>query len=169
MIVVTCPDCSLAIRVMPTHAAQPAAIRELRELVGDKSEFWPNKFPCPRCEKECVGLSESLVDDRVYALLTLRDLTPAEAFAAFKGMGLPEEQRCSMAAVSELFKEQPVRKIIGSDVEGQERIVLDTIELWDGTKVHFGASPAGAVIYRIVRPPCLAMKVEDRPAEATHG
>lgn len=162
MIVVTCLPCALAIRVMPTHAVQPHAIRELRELVGDKSEFWPNKFSCPSCEQSCTGLMEELVDSRTYAHLTLRDLTPAEAFAAFKGAGFPEEQRCSMAVIQELFKEQPVRKIIGSDVGGsQERIILDVIELWDGTKVHLGASPEGAVVYRVVRPPSLSAKVND--------
>lgn len=169
MIVVTCLHCTLAIRVMPRRAGQQADVRELRELVGDQSDFWPNKFPCPHCSKPCVGLMEELVDERAYALLKLHDLTPVEAFAAFSGMGFPEEQQCSMATLQELFKEQPVRKIIGSDVEGQARAVLDTIELWDGTKIHFGASPAGAVVYRIVRPPSLAAKVEDKSGESAHG
>ena len=169
MIVVTCLPCALAIRVMPQRAGQQVEIRELRELVGDRSDFWPNRFPCPSCGKLCPGLMEELVDERAYALLKLRDLTPIEAFAAFNGMGFPEEQQCSMATLHELFKEQPVRRIVGSDVDGQARAVLDTIELWDGTRVHFGASPAGAVVYRIVRPPSLATKVEDKPGEDVHG
>ena len=161
MIVVSCLPCSLAIRVMPVSVALPASLREARELVGDQSEFWPNKFPCPRCEKMCTGVLEELVDSRVYAVLTLRDLTPVEAFAAFKGMGFPSEQKCSLATVRELLSEYPVRKIVGSEVEGQERAVIDSIELWDGTVLHLGASPAGAVVYRVVRPANYAAKVED--------
>ena len=167
MIVVPCLPCSLAIRVMPVSVTTPVAIRELRELVGDQSSFWPDKYPCPRCEKPCRGMPEETVDPKTLMVLELRDLTPIEAFAAFSGMGFPDEQRCSMATVRELFKEQPVRRLIGTDVEGQERIVLDSIELWDGTTVHLGASPAGAVVYRIVRPPTYATKVQDKPAEDT--
>jgi hypothetical protein len=104
---------------------------------------------------------EELVDSRVYAVMELHDLIPIEAFAAFNGMGFPSEQKCSLTTVRELFSEHPVRKVNGSDVEGQERAVIDSIELWDGTVLHLGASPAGAVVYRVARPPNYAAKVED--------
>lgn len=169
MIVVVCIPCALAIRVMPVNAAVNHSIRELRELVGNKSEFWPDKFPCPRCEKLCTGMSEELVDARVYSALTLHDLTPVEAFSAFKGCGMPEEQLCSIDKVREVLSEHPVRKVVGSNVQGQERAIIDAIELWDGTVLHFGAGPAGAVIYRIVRPVDLASKVADAPSGESHG
>jgi hypothetical protein len=161
MIVVSCLPCALAIRVMPSSVSSMPALREVRELVGDQSDFWPDKFPCPRCEKMCKGLLEEMVDARVYTRMELRDLTAVEAFAAFNGMGFPDEQRCSLTAVRELLSAYPIRKVNGSEVSGQERAVLDSIELWDGTVLHLGASPAGAVVYRVVRPPNYAAKVED--------
>jgi hypothetical protein len=169
MIVVVCIPCAFAIRVMPANVAQHHSIRELRELVGDKSEFWPDKFPCPRCEKHCTGMSEELVDARVYSALTLRDLTPVEAFSAFKGCGLPEEQLCSIDNVREVLSEYPIRKVTGSNVQGQEVAIIDAIELWNGTVLHFAAGPAGAVVYRIVRPVGLAAKVADAPSGESHG
>jgi hypothetical protein len=33
-----------------------------------------------------------------------------------------------------------------------QRFFLDSIELPDGTKLHLGASPQGACIYRITKP-----------------
>ena len=169
MIVVVCIPCAFAIRVMPVNAAQQHSTRELRELVGDLSEFWPDKFPCPRCEKPCTGMSEEFVDARVYPALTLRDLTPVEAFSAFKGCGLPEEQLCSINKVREVFSEHPVRKVTGSNVQGQEVAIIDAIELWDGTVLHFAAGPAGAVVYRVVRPADLASKVADATSGESHG
>lgn len=161
MIVISCLPCALAIRVMPASVTSVASLREVTELVGVRSEFWPNKFPCPRCEKMCTGVPEELVDARIYGVMELRDLTPIEAFAVFNGMGFPNEQKCSLTTVRELLSEHPVRKVNGSDVEGQERAVIDSIELWDGTVLHLGASPAGAVVYRVVKPTSYAARVED--------
>ena len=152
MIVVACLPCSLAIRIMPLVMGDASSCAELDMLVGHSSEFWPDKYPCPSCTQPATGVDELDVDQRVLQVMRLHDLTPQEAFAAFLGMGLPEEQRCSMSVLQELLREQPVRKVIGTDVEGAERTVVDALELWDGTKVHFGAGSDGAVVYRIVRP-----------------
>jgi hypothetical protein len=91
--------------------------------------------------------------------MELRDLTPHEAFAAFNGLGLPEEQHCSLESVQALLTEQPVRRVIGSTVKGQERTIIDALELWDGTKLHFSAGGEGAVIYRVVRSTSYATRV----------
>jgi hypothetical protein len=152
MIIVTCLPCELAIRVMPTNIGQSSTMRELEELVGQKSDFWPDKFPCPACGKHATGMREREADARVLALMTLRDVTPQEAFAAFNGLGFPDEQKCSLGEVEALLREQPVKKIIGSNVTGAQRTIIDSLELWDGTKVHFAAAAEGAVIYRITRP-----------------
>jgi hypothetical protein len=91
--------------------------------------------------------------------MELRDLTPHEAFAAFNGFGLPEEQDCALESVQKLLAEQPVRKVVGTSITGMRRTIIDSLELWDGTRVYFGAGAEGACIYRIVRPTMYAEKV----------
>jgi hypothetical protein len=152
MIVIICLPCDLALRVMPTNAGSVSSQRELEELVGPRSAFWPDQYPCPQCNAMMRGMHEQKADSRAMQSLNLKDLTPQEAFAAFNGCGFPDEQRCSFAVVDALLRETPVRCIIGKDVIGLERTVLDAIELWDGTRIHLGAGGDGAVVYRITRP-----------------
>lgn len=159
MIVVVCTACALAVRIMPTNIGDVRSTDEAGVLVGPESSFWPNKFPCPRCEKDATGMLERHADPRALALMTLRDLTPHEAFAAFNGLGFPEEQKCSIETLQELLREQPVRRVIGKDIVGAPTVHIDAIELWDGTRVHFGSGTSGAVVYRIVRPPAYAHHV----------
>jgi hypothetical protein len=152
MIVVVCMPCARAVRIMPSVVSESNSVDELNQLVGSRSEFWPNKYPCPWCGKNATGMLEREADSRVLSAMNLQDASPQEAFAAFNGFGFPEEQQCSLEAMQELLREQPVRKVIGTNVSGMERTIIDHLELWDGTKVYFGSAAEGAVIYRTTRP-----------------
>ncbi len=152
MILVLCMRCHLAIRIMPMLAANAMSAREVNTLLGPDSLFWPDKFICVRCDKSATGMLERGADPRALAAMELIDLTPHEAFAAFNGLGLPEEQHCTLEVVQALLTEHPVRRVIGTTVKGQERTIVDALELWDGTKLYFSAGGEGAVIYRVVRP-----------------
>lgn len=152
MMLVVCLPCSLAVRIMPAVVADAASVQELEQLVGRRSDLWPDRYACPRCGNSARGMLEQEADSRVLALLTVQDLNPQEAFAAFNGCGFPDEQCCSLETVQALLVETPVRKVIGTNVTGSERTIIDALELWDGTKVYFGAGAEGAVIYRITRP-----------------
>lgn len=159
MILVVCLPCAYAIRVMSNDVTSERSTQELEQLVGSKSEFWPDKYPCPRCGKAARGLLEQDADPRVLRAMRLQETTPQEAFAAFNGLGFPDEQHCSLETVQKLLREQPVRKVHGADVMGAERTIIDHFELWDGTKVYFGAASEGALIYRITRPVSYTAKV----------
>jgi hypothetical protein len=159
MILIACLNCGLGIRVMPTRVTDPRSIQEVHQMVGENSTFWPDQFKCPRCGNPARGMLERKADPKAVALLELRDLTPHEAFQAFNDLGLPEEQDCSLATVQQLLGEQPVRGIIGTDVMGMKRTIVDALELWDGTKIYFGAGAEGACIYRIVKPVSATQRV----------
>lgn len=159
MIVVACLPCARAVRVMPAFAGDPGSAQQLDQLVGRRSDFWPDKFPCPWCGKWATGMLEHEADTRVLQVMSLQDLTPDEAFAAFNGLGFPDEQRCSLESVQALLLESPVRKVLGKSVSGMERTIIDALELWDGSKVYFGAGAEGAVVYRITRPVSYTAKV----------
>jgi hypothetical protein len=152
MIVIICIPCEFAIRVMPVNVSNMRSAQELDQLVGKASSFWPDHYPCPRCGKNALGFHESTVDQKVLQAMTLQEATPQEAFAALNGLGFPDEQRCSLETVQELLLGMPVRRVIGKNVTGQERTLIDALELWDGTRVHFGAGAEGACIYRITKP-----------------
>jgi hypothetical protein len=95
--------------------------------------------------------------------MSIQESTPQEAFAAFNGLGFPDEHHCSLETAQALLKEHPVRRIIGTNVKGAERTIIDALELWDGTKVYFGAGAGGAVIYRITRPVSYTKQLEKTP------
>ena len=95
---------------------------------------------------------EQQADPRALALMAVRNLSPQEAFAAFNGLGFPEERSCTMDVLQALLREQPIRRIIGKNISGAMTAHIDALELWDGTKIHLGAGSSGAVVYRIVRP-----------------
>lgn len=159
MILIVCLPCAYAIRVMPSVITDAHSVQELDQLVGTRSEFWPDRYSCPRCDKPARGLHERDADPRVLHSMHVQEATPQEAFAAMNGLGFPDEQKCSLEAVQALLLETPVRKVIGKNVSGAERTIIDALELWDGTKVHFGAGAEGAVIYRITKPTSYAAKV----------
>lgn len=152
MIVVICPRCALALRII-------GGSEEVHELVGERSEFWPDRYPCPRCGSLAVGCLELEAPAIELERLRVRDLTPQEALAAFHDLGLPDEQVCNKALLECLLREQPIRRIGAKDIDGARRCYLHHIELWDGTKIFFGAGSGGAVVYRVAPPFSYADKV----------
>lgn len=154
MILIVCTDCALAMRVEGAEA-------ELDFCVGKSSGFWPDKYPCPECDKLCMGMLEMEAETDAVASLRVIDVTPSEAFAALNGLGFPSERMCTKEIVERLLKEHPIRKVSARDVQGAERCVVDHLELWDGSKMYFGPSSQGAVVYRITRPHSYVKQVDN--------
>jgi len=145
MILIVCTPCSLGMRVM-------GHVEDLQSLVGERCEFWPDKFICPRCEGPARGVLEVEADMHAVARLELVDVDPFEAFAAMHGLGLPAERDCRREVVEQLLREHPIRKVEGATIPGTNRCRIEALELWDGTKLYLGAGAEGAVIYRIRKP-----------------
>lgn len=151
MILVACLPCGLVLRII----GDPQEL----QLVGPGSDFWPNAFPCPYCEKNAIGMKETEADPNALSALKVIDLTPQDAFIAFNGMGLPREQKCTKEHVEQLFQ-MPVRRVRGHQTS-TDRFLLERIEFWDGTMLYLGASPEGAIVYRIAAPPMHAQEALD--------
>lgn len=150
MILILCPRCKCALRVT-------GDLSEMNSLVGPNSEFWPDKFTCFRCEKPAQGFLEAEVS--IKTAIEIKEVSPQEAYAAIHGLGLMTERDIDQLVVETLLREHPVRRISAKDIPGGGRVMVDHIELWDGTRLHFGSSNDGAVIYRITRPHSYADKV----------
>lgn len=145
MMVVVCLPCSAGFRVK----GDPL---EVDTLLGSASSLWPNGFTCPHCEKSARGYLELELSEAVYSLLKIRDLTPIEAYATLTaGVGLPEDRDCRREVIEQLVRETPIRKVVGHDVPGTTRFNIDYMELWDGTRLYFGSSGHGAIIYRVTK------------------
>jgi len=136
---ILCPQCCLVIRIS-------GDANEFDSLLGAHSQWYPDKYPCPNCGTKCT-LQEH-IEANALRILDVHDLTIAEAFAAFNGLGFPEERECGPTAVRELFK-QPIEKIDLQQIRGTNRSVIHSIVFKDGTKMFLAASPMGAIIYRI--------------------
>lgn len=145
MIIIVCLPCRVGFRVK----GEPI---EVGTLLGPSSSLWPDGFTCPHCMKPAQGYLELDLSEAVYGLLKIRDLTPVEAYATLTaGVGLPEDRDCRKEVIEQLVLEVPIRRVAGKDVPGTNRFNIDYMELWDGTRLYFGASGHGAIIYRVTR------------------
>lgn len=136
MITVVCSQCTAAVRVTGAES----------EILSLFNDWWPAQFPCPRC-RGTARIVEA-IEQTALSVLDVYDLTPTEAFKAFSGLGLPTEQECGPMAVRLAFQ-QPVKTVQARLIKGSNRSVIDSIEFADGTLLYLGASPYGAIVYRI--------------------
>lgn len=143
MILIVCPTCACGLRV----TGDPD---EVYTLLGPGSSFWPDKFTCFRCTGPARGFLDTEVQLKIS--LDLKEVSAKEAFAAIHGLGIPAEREVDRLVVEALLREQPIKKIACADIPGGNRVTVDFLELADGTRLHFGSSNEGAVIYRITKP-----------------
>lgn len=143
MILFVCTKCTLILRVMSLDET------EVDNLLGRGSPFWPDRFECPYCTHRMEYLPEVVAGHNILER-PLQDLTAQEAFAAFNGLGLPHERHCELSHLEELLH-MGVKRVVGKNIPGVSRVLVDYLELADGTKVYFGAGADGAVVYRITK------------------
>ncbi len=150
MLSIVCNECLLCLQV----------VDDRDDLVGAGSDFWPNKYPCPGCTRVLAARAEESLtaSERTFRVVFL---SAEELFAALNGLGLPDEQDCTKEIVEGLLREHPIRRVAGTTIRDTQRFCLEHLELWDGTRLFFGASPEGAIVYRVVRRPNYAERVRD--------
>jgi hypothetical protein len=143
MILIACLKCGAAVRTVGDAA---------EHLLGPQSEWYPNKYPCPRAE--CSGVCEYLqgVESSALQMLEIHDLSPEEAFIAFNGLGFPEEHDCGRTAVEKLFAEKRVKSVKVRQLPRQNRSVLEYIIFDDDTRLFLASSTEGATVYRVSKP-----------------
>ena len=143
-LVLLCGHCGAIYRCLDTEGAVDI-------LVGNRSEFWPDKYLCPNCGGQITGQHEEALPKGFHCDRAM-DLRPQELLVAMLGMGLPEEHRTTIAEVSSLLLSSKIKSVRGSNIPNTTRCVLDYIELEDGTRIYTGASSHGATIYKITKP-----------------
>ena len=140
MIVVVCLPCTMGFRI---KGADTSA------LLGPESDVWPNGFTCPNCSKPMYGHLENEVSEAMYRLLQIRDLTPIEGFSTLVAdVGLPEDRECGKEVIEALLNDYKI-KVSGKNIPNTSRFNIDYMELQDGTRLYFGSSGPGAIIYRV--------------------
>ena len=152
MIFVVCAICKTGLRI------SPGEVGESEGLFGRQSDYYPNSYPCFRCEMPIAQFIPA-VDSKSLQSIELFDVTPKEAFAAMNGLGIPGEQDCSATAVQQLFEVQQVKRVQTRPIRNSHRCIVDHIELGDGTKVYLGSSAMGATVYRVAKPHSYAEQV----------
>lgn len=144
MISIVCLECKKAIRVV-------GDVSEVDQLVGQRSEYWPDKYPCFSCGQLVHGYLTPEVSATAFGQLEVYDLSVQEAFAALNGLGVPDERSCCTDVVVPLLESVGL-KVKGKEFRGVPRYFIDELELPDGTKLHLGASAQGAAVYRVTKP-----------------
>lgn len=140
MMVVVCLPCSLGFRVKGEDTSA---------LLGPESDVWPDGFTCPGCSQPARGYLENEISEALLRVLQIRDLTPIEGFSTLiAGVGLPEDRECSKEVIKTLLQAYKI-KVVGKDVPNTSRFNIDFMELLDGTRLYFGSSGHGAIIYRV--------------------
>lgn len=144
MITIVCFACKHAISVI-------GDVAEVDNLVGQRSDLWPDKYRCWACEGKMEAVLTPEVSTAAYGQLSIYELGPQETYAALMGLGMPDERAVDPVTIAQLF-EQAGLKVRGKSYRGVPRFFVDSIEFPDGTKLHLAASPQGAAVYRITRP-----------------
>ncbi len=144
MITIVCTSCKTALYVI-------GEVSEVDHLLGTRSEYWPDKFPCFNCNAKASGLLTAEVSPAAMHELNVYELNVQEAFAAINGLGIPAERNCCAEVVVPLLESVGL-KVNGKEFRGAMRYFIDALELPDGTKLHLAASPQGACVYRVTKP-----------------
>lgn len=142
-----CPSCGTVVRVFGEDA-------DIDSIVGEQSQFWPNNYVCPKCGAASVAVRPNEVRPEMFTGIpgeTLFELTVQDMLMLQCGLGLPDERVCSAEAVRELFRTGIKSVGCRQDTSGV-RVLVDWIEVADGTRLFFGSSPSGAIVHRIRKP-----------------
>jgi hypothetical protein len=145
VILIACKDCGTAVRVTGEN-------EELHSLLGEGSTDWyPDKYPCPTAL--CAGKAEFMegIEPAALRMLQVHDLSVHEAYAAFHGLGLPNERDCGPTAVLDALLKHRVTSADVKLIRGSNRSVIYSLTLDDGTIIYLGSSPYGATAYRMSR------------------
>ncbi len=123
-------------------------MERIATLVGEDSTFYPDAYPCPVHGHEERGSVVEAVDAAALGEVELRTLTPEEAFVALLNHGMPQERDCRPSEVQALFEGRVVR-LDTEPVPGANRTLIRSLVFENGARLFLGASPDGAVAYRI--------------------
>jgi hypothetical protein len=143
MIIIVCMSCGTAVRSVGEG---------VEHLIGPLSDWYPDRYPCPNADCSDKARYIESIDSLALGRLTLHDLTPEEAYAAFNGLGFPEERDCGKTAVEQLFKTKKVERVEVRQISKSNRSVLNCIVFEGGTKLFLASAFEGAVVYRITEP-----------------
>lgn len=146
MITLACLTCHLALQISGEHS-------ELDYLVGMRSDWYPDRYPCPRSGCESSMVLTDTIEPAALSKLEIHHLNPQEAYQALHGMGLPEERHCNDKAVLLALVGRTVKSVETQDLGGANRTVLHSITLDNDCRIYVGSSPFGALVYRIASPP----------------
>ena len=152
MIFLACPVCRKAVRV---HGD----MEEISTLLGERSEFWPDKYKCFSCNCSVIYCLTPEVSPAALATMDVHDLTPQEAYAALNGFGVPEERTCCPEVILPLFQS------LGIAVKGCRintgTFRVEELTFPDGTTLFLAPAAVGAVVYRVRKRSSYAEKIED--------
>jgi len=143
VIFISCTECGFTVRVFGSDDA------EMENLVGPGSDWYPDKFPCPKCEGSAAITS---IEGKMLPNLKVIDLNPQEAFVAFSGGGLPPEWDCTVTSVQNVLVNSTIESVSLRPIAGTKRCCLDSITLRGGMRVYLASSVHGAAVYRIAGP-----------------
>jgi hypothetical protein len=154
MITLACTKCFVALRMSGEFG-------EMDFLVGMKSDWYPDRYPCPTSGCGGTMTLTDVIDSKDVEKLRIYDLSPQEAFQALHGMGLPKERECSAELVLETLVGGKVTAVDIQDLAGSNRSVIHSLVLESGHRLYLGSSPFGAVVYRVAPPRSHVQELED--------
>ena len=124
------------------------------QLLGEKSDWWPDKYVCPVCDGVMFARKEADVMAEVLASPTLQHFPVEELYAAMSGLGLPEQRLTGPQSVRAVLEGKRIRSVSVQPAGTSSRSVLDRIVLDDGTVIYLASGSYGATVYRIRGPAC---------------
>src|SRR4051812_10564032 len=117
MITLACLTCHLALQINGEHD-------ELDYLIGIRSDWYPDRYPCPRSGCRGSMVLTDTIDPKALEQLEIHHLNPQEAFQALHGMGLPEERHCNESMALLTLVGKTIKSVELKAISGSNRTVL---------------------------------------------
>lgn len=135
MLLFACTGCPLAVRCMDLpDGVVPSEI--------------PNSAECAKCGSSFSMIPERMAAPEALTTLEIQDLTFEELYYWSATGALPNERPADVPSVTAAMAGRTITSV-GVDRRVQGATVVTHLVLDDGTRVYFGASPYGAVVYRL--------------------
>ncbi len=129
-------------------AGCPKAVRCMDLPDGVVPQEIPNSAECAKCGSSFSLIPERMAGPEALSTLEIQDLTFEELYYWSSTGALPHERPSDASSVTAALVGRSITSV-GVDRRVQGAAVVTHLVLDDGTRVYFGASPYGAVVYRL--------------------
>lgn len=106
------------------------------------------KVPCP---DGCIGTLKQIKKKDTSKVKEPSYFSAKELFQLAMGRGSALEQECSAGKLIQVLVGERIKSLDMEDLEGKDRVILNSMTMENGKVIHFATSTHGATIYKVTK------------------